>query len=285
MRAAGIDLREALPVGILRRYAARVDLRNHRKLAVIDGRIGYSGSQNIVDTDYGTRNLVWHDMMVRLTGPIILELLAVFVGDWYFTTNEFLSPHDLAPPPAVTGAIAAQVLPSGPNYPVQKYQRMVVAAIYGARKTVTITTPYLVPDAPFLQAMETAVLQGVEVRLIVPRRSNHPLVDAASRAYYDDMLDAGIELYLNDEGLLHAKTMSIDGEMAFIGSSNFDIRSFALDFEINLLFYDRGVAAQLDEKHRDYIAQSKLLTTEEWRQGSRAARFVRSVARLFSPLL
>ena len=286
MRAAGIDVREVLRVGSLRRYAARIDLRYHRKLVVIDGRIGYSGSQNIVDPDYGTKDLVWHDLMVRLKGPIVLELLAVFIGDWYFTTDEFLALCDLAPDPVGTGAVAAHILPSGPDYPTQNYQRLVVGAIHDAQERVTMTTPYFVPDAPFLQAMETAVLQGVEVRLIVPRRSNHPVVDAASRAYYQDLLDAGVKLYLNDEGLLHSKTMSIDGEMAFIGSSNFDIRSFTLDFEINLLFYDSTVAAQLDEQQRRYIAQSTLLTAEEWRHtSSRAARVVRTAAKLFSPLL
>jgi cardiolipin synthase A/B len=285
MRAEGIELREALPVGLFRRSVARLDLRNHRKLAVIDGRIGYTGSQNIVDAGYGRKDLAWYDLMLRLRGPILLELQEVFVTDWHFETDEVLDDETIFPDPEPAGGIAVQTLPSGPNYPTENYQRMVVAAIHAAERQVSITTPYFVPDDPFLQALETAVLRGVEVELVVPRKIDQRLVGAASRSYWDDLLAMGVKLYLYDKGLLHAKTMCVDDAIAFIGSSNFDIRSFALNFEINLLFYGREVAEQLRRQQGLYLRDSFQLTADRWARRSTGKTLFQNIARLLSPLL
>jgi cardiolipin synthase len=285
MRAKGVNLREALPVGLFRRSMARLDLRNHRKVAVIDGRLGYTGSQNIVDAGYGHKDLAWHDLMVRLTGPIIMELQAVFISDWYFETNEPLDGEEFFPDPQETGEIPVQTLPRGPSYPTENYQRMVVAAIHAAERHVTITSPYFVPDEAFLQAMQTAVMRGVNVEVIVPQRVDQKLVGAAGRSYYDDLLDMGATLYLYNEGLLHAKTMCIDDSISFIGSSNFDIRSFALNFEINLLFYGPRVAEQLRAQHQKYIEHSFQLTAEVWGKRPAIKKLFQNVAKLVSPLL
>ena len=281
----GVEVRQALQVGLFRRQMARIDLRNHRKLAVIDGSVGYAGSQNIVDAGYGRKDLAWYDMMVRLSGPIFLELQSVFVADWYFETEEILEGGEYFPDPPLAGEIAVQTLPSGPTYPTENYQRIVVATLYAAERRVTITSPYFVPDGPFLQAMQTAILRGVEVELVVPRRSDQVLVGAAGRSYFDELLDMGVKLYLYDKGLLHAKTMCVDGTIAFIGSSNFDIRSFALNFEINLLFYGPEVAAQLHAKQHAYMADSFLLTAERWNERPAIKKLFQNVARLVSPLL
>jgi cardiolipin synthase A/B len=285
MIARGVELHEALPVGIFRRKMARLDLRNHRKVAVIDGRMGYTGSQNIVDAGYGHKDLAWYDLMVRLTGPIIMELQAVFISDWFFETAEVLDNEEFFPDPRQSGEIAVQTLPSGPSYPTENYQRMVVAAIHSAERHVTITSPYFVPDEAFLQAIQTAVLRGVNVEVIVPRRVDQKLVGAASRSYYDDLLDMGVTLYLYNEGLLHAKTMCIDDSISFIGSSNFDIRSFALNFEINLLFYGPHVADQLRAQHQKYIDKSFQLTAERWSKRPAIKKLFQNVAKLVSPLL
>jgi cardiolipin synthase A/B len=285
MRRAGVQLHEALPVGVFRRKFARIDLRNHRKIAVIDGRIAYAGSQNIVDAGYGHKDLVWYDLMVRLTGPAVLELQVVFIGDWYEETGEMLPDEEVLPEPSLAGTVPVQVLPSGPNYPSENYQRIVVAALYTAQKCVVITTPYFVPDQALMQAIEVAVLRGVEVKLIVPRRSDQRLVGAASRAYYGDALAAGAEVYLYEDGLLHAKTVSIDHGLAFIGSSNFDIRSFALNFEINLLFYDADVNRRLREEQDGYLERCSRVTLDEWRARPAVKRLWENTARLLSPLL
>jgi len=281
----GVDLHAALPVNLFRRRFARLDLRNHRKLAVIDGRLGYTGSQNIVNADYGHKDLAWHDMSVRLTGPVVLELQAVFVGDWYFETDEMLVSEDVFPDPPMLGAIAAQTLPSGPDYPTENYQRMVVAALHAARRHVIITSPYFVPDEAFLQALEVAVLRGVEVEIILPRRCDQVLVGAASRAYYEDLLHLGVKLHLYDDGLLHAKTMSVDDAVALVGSSNFDIRSFELNFEISLLFYGQYVTEYLRDQQNRYIARSGQLTREEWGRRPRLRRVMENITKLLSPLL
>ncbi|MBN1590473.1 MAG: cardiolipin synthase [Pirellulales bacterium] len=281
----GIDLRPALPVNLFRRRFSRLDLRNHRKLTVIDGLVGYTGSQNIVNADYGHKDLAWHDMSVRLTGPAVLELQAVFVGDWYFETDEILVSEEMFPDPPRSGPIAVQTLPSGPDYPTENYQRMVVAALFAARRHVIITSPYFVPDEAFLQALEVAVLRGVNVEIILPRRCDQVLVGAASRAYYDDLLRLGVKLHLYDDGLLHAKTMSVDDSVALVGSSNFDIRSFELNFEISLLFYGSDVTQYLRDRQNGYLARSRQLTQEEWDQRAGLTRVMENITKLLSPLL
>ncbi|MBN2024851.1 MAG: cardiolipin synthase [Pirellulales bacterium] len=285
LAAEGIQLRAALPVNPFRRRMARLDLRNHRKLAVIDGLAAYAGSQNVVDADYGHRDLAWHDMSVRLTGPIVLQLQAVFVGDWYYETGEILDNEAVFPDPPVTGPIAAQTLPSGPDYPTENYQRMVVAALHAARRHVIITSPYFIPDDGFLQALEVAVLRGVRVEVILPRRCDQVLVGAATRAYYEDLLDLGVEVHLYEPGLLHAKTMTIDDAVALIGSSNFDIRSFSLNFELSLLFYGADVTRHLRRRQQAYLDQSTRLRADVWDDRGRVARVFEDVAKLLSPLL
>jgi cardiolipin synthase len=286
LRKAGVEINEALPVGIFRRRAARFDLRNHRKLVVIDGRIAFTGSHNCIEPSYGHKDMAWHDLSVRMTGPAVLTLQAMFISDWYFETDELLMSDDVAfPDPEIKGDIPAQAVPSGPIYPIENYQRLIVAAIHAARSRVTMTTPYFVPDEAFLQAIQTAVLRGVEVELIVPEVSDQIIVGAASRAYYDDMLDAGANVYLYKAGLMHAKTMRIDNQMAFIGTSNFDIRSFELNFEINVVFYCEAVTARLRRVHEMYIERSFPLEQAIWDQRPMRRRVFQNIARLMSPLL
>jgi len=285
MRDAGIEVHPALPVNIFRRPLARFDLRNHRKLAVIDGAIAYSGSQNIVDATYGHRHLTWHDIMLRVTGPSVLHLQGVFVEDWYFETDELLDDEEVFPEPRVTGSDVIQVLPSGPTYETENYQRMLVAALHAAKERVIITSPYLVPDEPIMQAMQTAVLRGVKIDMVVPKRSDQILASAAGRSYYQPLMEMGVHLYLHQEGLLHAKTISIDDALALVGSGNFDIRSFQLNFELNLLLYGPQPAAHLRYHQRQYIAKSHRLTLAEWRRRPAVYRLLDDTARLLSPLL
>jgi len=281
----GVQLHPMLPVGLFRRRVARMDLRNHRKLAIIDGKTAYTGSQNIVDADYGHKDLAWHDMMLRLQGPIILELQAVFMEDWYFETEEILDTDDLFPEPLIAGDIPVQTLPSGPDYPTENYQRLVVAAIHAAQQRIVITTPYLVPDEALMQAIEIAVLRDVEVDLIVPKRCDQILVGAASRAYYHDLLDVGARIYRHGDGLLHAKTISIDDAIALIGSSNFDIRSFALNFEINMLLYGTEITDRLRQAQNRYMEQSTRLDADQWHARPAGRQIFDNIARLLSPLL
>lgn len=285
MKRQGIHLVPMLPVNLFRRGLARLDLRNHRKLAIIDGHVAYSGSQNIVNADYGRRNLVWHDVTARITGPTVVQLQGIFIEDWFFETGETLDDPLLFPTPDFTGNIMIQSLPSGPTYPIESYHRLVVTAIYVARRNIVITSPYFVPDEALLQALEVAVQRGVKVELIVPSRSDQMLPGAAARAYYGELLESGVDIFLHTNGLLHSKTMTIDDSVALIGSGNFDIRSFYLNFELNLLAYGAEVTAGLRYLQRAYMNDAKQLTPEAWSQRSGLRRLLDDSAKLLSPLL
>ncbi len=284
---ASVRLEESLPVGfwrLVRWRMARIDLRNHRKIAVIDGRIGYVGSQNIVDPKF-VEGLSYDELMARITGPVVLELQYVFAGDWFVETEEVLDGPDVFPDPELTGDAAAQALPSGPGLSTETNQRLFVSLIHGARKKVVVTTPYFVPDVPMLQAMQTAVMRGVEVHLIVSEKADQFLVSSAQRSYYSEMLEDGIRIHLYRRHFLHAKHMSIDDEVALIGSSNMDIRSFELNNEIVVLFYGDGVARRLHLEEERYLRNCRTLELKEWEQRSRWRRVGEALARQLSPLL
>lgn len=282
---AGIELVEARPVSLLRRPLSRIDLRNHRKLTVIDGKTAFTGSQNIVDPDYGRHNLVWHDVMVRLEGPVVWTLQAVFLKDWYFETGVILDHQALFPIPSGRGKNLVQTLPSGPSYPSDNYHRMVVAALHDAQKQVTITTPYFVPDIPFLQAVEVAVLSGVKVTIVAPEKSDQIMVGYATCSYYAELMEMGAHVYLYKPGLLHAKTMTVDDVFSFVGSGNFDIRSFMLNYELNMVFYGASVTRKLRGMQKEYLKQSVKLDPEKWKERPGWKQTAESFAKLLSPLL
>jgi cardiolipin synthase A/B len=284
---AGVRLEESLPVGfwrLLRWRTARIDLRNHRKIAVIDGRIGYVGSQNLVDPKF-VEGLTYDELMVRVAGPVVLELQYVFAGDWFVETEEVLDGPDVFPDPELTGQAAAQALPSGPGLATETNQRLFVSLIHGARKKVVMTTPYFVPDETILQAMQIAVLRGVEVHLIVSEKADQFLVSSAQRSYYSEMLEDGIRIHLYRRHFLHAKHLSIDDEVALIGSSNMDIRSFELNNEILVLFYGDAVAARLHQIEDRYLRNCRELDAREWEKRSWLRRVGEALARQLSPLL
>jgi cardiolipin synthase len=280
----GVAVHQVLPVSWLRPWSARADLRNHRKIAVIDGRVRYTGSQNLVDAAFKP-GIVYEELVVRVTGPVVLQLQAVFVADWFLETQEVLHDPELFPDAPATGAVAAQVLPSGPDYPTANAQRLVVALVHCARERVVITTPYFIPDSPLLQALQTAVLRGVEVHLVVSRLADQLLVSLAQRSFYGELLRGGVRVYRYRDKFLHAKHLSIDGAVALIGSSNMDMRSFVLNAEVSLVVYDAGVAERLRAEQERYFAGSDVLSAEEWDRRPLASKVCENVARLFSPLL
>ncbi|GIW80161.1 MAG: cardiolipin synthase A [Gemmatales bacterium] len=283
----GVQIEAMLPVGIfplLRARMARPDLRNHRKIAVIDGRVAYTGSQNLVDAKY-KEGITYEELMVRLTGPIVLELQAVFAADWYVETEEVLDDDLIFPDPEIAGEVPAQALPSGPGYEIENNQRVIVSLIHGARERVVITTPYFIPDLALLQALQTAVLRGVDVKLILSQKEDQVLVHLAQQSYYEELLEVGVEIHLYKEKFLHAKHLTIDDSIAFVGSSNIDIRSFCLNAEISVLFYDRSVTAQLRAEQERYLTRCEALSMEKWSGRQLPKRFAQNVARLMSPVL
>jgi cardiolipin synthase len=284
LSAAKVELRHVLPVHWLRRHSARADLRNHRKIAVIDGRIGFTGSQNLVAPDFKP-GITYQELVVRVTGPVVLQLQAVFVADWFLETEQVLDSVEVFPPPCAPGNSVAQLLPSGPDYATMNIQLLIVALIHAARERVFITTPYFIPDDALLQALHTAVLRGVEVHLLVSRVADQFLVSRAQRSYYTELLQKGVRIHLFQEKLLHAKHMSIDGAVALIGTSNIDIRSFMLNSEVTLAIYDVDVVTQLRREQERTLEHSEPLILEKWRQRPLAQKVVENLARLVSPLL
>jgi cardiolipin synthase len=280
----GVAIHAMLPVSLLPWKKSRLDLRNHRKIVVIDGRIGYTGSQNMVAAEF-KQGLAYEELMVRLSGPAVLELQYVFAADWFLETQEVLDGEAEFPDPEIAGSVPAQALPSGPAFPTQNNQRLFVALVHGASRQVVLTTPYFVPDEPLLQAMQTAVLRGVEVHLVVSEQGDNRLVSLAQESYYEELLEAGVQIHIYRKDFLHAKHLSIDDAVAVIGTSNLDIRSFVLNAELMLMIYDRGVTERLAQEQMRYYANSRLLTLDQWQTRGFARKVAQNLARLMSPLL
>ena len=286
MREKGIEITPLLPVRILRFHedASRLDLRNHRKIAVIDGQIAYVGSQNIVDADF-KRGFVYKELVARVMGPVVLELQAVLLTDRYLEGEQNVEERSFFPEHTQLGTAFAQALPSGPGYPQANNQRLIVALLHASQKRVVITTPYFVPDEALMQAMQTAVLRGVHVHLVVSKKADQILVGFGQRAYYDVLLESGVKIHQFREGLLHSKHVSFDDSVAIIGSSNLDIRSFNLNAEISLIVYDPEVVAALKAEQDRNLADSDLLSIEEWAQRPFMVRVLQNLAKLFDSLL
>ena len=284
LSAREVRVARALPVAPWRRASARADLRNHRKLAVVDGVIGYVGSQNVVNAQF-KHGITYEELVARVRGPVAVEMQTVFALDWLIETGEALSGAKYFRHYPGTGPATAQLMPSGPDYGEVGIGHLAVAMVHGARERVLITTPYFIPEAAFLQALRAAVLRGVTVDLIASAQSDNELVKLAQRSYYSELLEAGVRVHLYKERFLHAKHVTIDDELALIGSSNVDVRSFVLNAEATLIVYDRAVVARLASEQRRYIAASDPLVLAKWEARSPAAKFAENMARLVSPLL
>lgn len=290
LRAAGVLVEAALPVSALRVPFARLDLRNHRKLALIDGRVAYTGSHNISEPIYPRKAAygAWVDATVRLCGPTVARLQDVFLEDWQYTTEETL-PQAKAPlslPEASPHAdIAVQVLPSGPHTETSPLLDVVLQAVAAAKEQVIFTTPYFVPNEIIVGALRSAASRGVEVILVLPKYSDSPLAQAAGRSHHDYLLGFGVKIHEFKGGLLHSKTLTVDRDFAIIGSANLDDRSFHLNFELELLVYDSDFSSQLRFLQQSYLEESEPLSLETVRNRSLARRFLDNAAKLLTPLL
>lgn len=291
LRQAGVHVQDALPGGLFRLPFVRFDLRLHRKIVVIDGRIAYTGSLNMVDPRYFKKDLgvgEWVDAMVRITGPAVEPLAITFLADWYIESNseltEIQQSGDAQALPKI-GDAAAQVLPSGPAYIRGAIEQVFIMAAYSARQELVLTTPYFVPNESLLMALASAAQRGVKVVLVVPAKVDSRLVRYASQASKGDLLNAGVKIANFHGGLLHTKSVTIDGEISLFGSVNLDPRSLRLNFEISLAVYDRQFTTQLRALQQSYIDQSRLIDRDAWQRRPLGGRVAENIARLWSPLL
>lgn len=288
LRECGAEVHAMLPLRFIGTSYTRPDLRNHRKLVVIDGEIGYTGSLNMIERAYHRKDaIVYDEMVVRLEGPIVLQLEAIFLTDWHSETGTILSEprRNFEKQLVARGDSTAQVIPSGPGYEYENNLKAFNGSFYQARSRITIVNPYFVPDESLQMALTNAALRGVDVMLVNSEAIDQRMVAHAQRSYYQEMLDAGVKIYLyKAPTLLHSKYILIDDDLLLVGSSNMDIRSFELNQELMLAVYDTEVVSQLEAITRTYLKRSRRLTKKEWAQRSVGQRFLDSVARLTSSL-
>ncbi len=268
--AMGATWHLMLPVQPLRGKYQRPDLRNHRKLLVVDGHTAFMGSQNVTDSTYNLRKnikrgLHWVDMMARLDGPVVASVNAVFLSDWYSETDEIVEGIELFDVRTGGGDLDCQVIPSGPGFEFQNNLKLFMTLLFAAREKIIIVSPYFVPDEGLLLAIQTACQRGVHVELFVSEEGDQAMVYHAQRSYYEALLRGGVKIWMYEKPfILHSKSMSIDDEVAVIGSSNMDMRSFGLNLEISLLVRGEDFVGQLRAVEDEYRALSRELTLDEW---------------------
>lgn len=291
----GVAWNYLLPVQPLKKKYQRPDLRNHRKLVVIDGLVGYTGSQNLIHRSYDSpknlkRGLMWQELVTRVTGSAVAAINAVFLSDWYSETDENLLaaehlPIAQVPQDPSPDALVCQVVPSGPAYELENNLRLFLGLVNAAQEKVIITSPYFVPDEAMLYAITSARFRGLDVQLFVSEIGDQGMVWHAQRSYYGQLLRAGVRIWMYPAPyILHSKHLSIDDEVAVIGSSNMDIRSFNLNFEISLLVYGKTFVTAMREVEDGYRSAGRELTLEEWERQPASATFLDGVARLTSAL-
>ncbi|MAC57328.1 MAG: cardiolipin synthase [Novosphingobium sp.] len=281
LRGQGVDVREALPWRIFR-DRSRGDMRDHRKLFVIDGHIGYAGSQNLVAKDFRP-GVVNHELVARVTGPAVAEMEAIVRGDWCLETG--VMPDQPIRVPDATGSAVVQLLPSGADYRLEGFESLLVWQIHQATRRVVLVTPYFIPDESLLGAVRTAVARGVDVHIVLSEVVDQRLVNLSQSSYYEGLLVAGVRIHLYRGFLLHAKNVGIDSRLAIVGSSNVDLRSFQLNEEASLLLYDEESIARVDAIQNGYLAASDPVILETWRNRPWTRRFAENIARLFNSLL
>jgi cardiolipin synthase A/B len=298
LRASEILWSPMLPIAPLKGQLRRPDLRNHRKIVVVDGLVGFIGSQNLIEPGYDKpanhrRGLTWIETVARVTGPAVRQLAVVFATDWVAETGKQVA-HTLRLPPAdalpalgpgAVAEVACQVVPSGPGFATENNLRLFNSMLYGAKRRVSLTSPYFVPDETLLYAVTTAAQRGVEVELFVSEVADQFMVAHAQQSYYAALLEAGVRIWRYPEPVvLHSKFFTVDDDLAVIGSSNMDYRSFALNYECVMLVVSPGVVKQLRSVQDTYRSVSHELMLTDWQRRGWRSRYVDNVMRLTAAL-
>ena len=289
MREAGVRLAGALTVGnlLLKPLKGRIDLRNHRKIVVIDNQITYCGSQNCADPEFlvKAKYAPWVDAMMRFEGPIARQMQYLFACDWMSEVDEDISDLLRQPIPPVQPGMPAQVIGTGPTIRFSAMPEMFETLMYTAQHDLVISTPYYVPDEPMQAGLCASARRGIKTIIIFPARNDSWVVGAASRSYYLELLAAGVRIFEYEGGLLHTKSLTLDGEVTLIGSANMDRRSFELDYENNILFYDRSLTGEMRQRQDSYIAKSKPITVDMVERWTWRRRLWNNAIAILGPVL
>ena len=290
LKHTAIEWHPMLPVQPLKGKWRRPDLRNHRKIVIIDGRVAFVGSLNMIDASYHNRKheragRKWRELLMQVSGPVVFSLNIIFATDWYLETDEVLR-EDVQPYASEMepGEVLCQVVPSGPGFPDENNLRLFNSLIYSAQRRLSITSPYFVPDDSLLYDITTAAQRGIDVELFVGEPGDQFMVHHAQSSYYKALLKAGVKIYLYPAPLvLHSKHFSVDDDVAVIGSSNMDIRSFNLDFEVSVMCLSRSLTTAMRQVE-DHYRSSRELTLVEWARRPLRKRYIDNVMRLMSAL-
>lgn len=286
LTTAGVEVFSFMPVRIYA-LANKVNYRLHRKIIVVDGRVGFVGGLNIADRYWRGlgKNYMWRDTHLRLEGESVHSLQAVFLTDWNFVTDKITSEEGLFPPVQIEDECLVQIVTSGPDSDWQSIMQAYFTAISTAQKYVYLATPYFLPNESIMTALKTAALSGVDVRILLPERNDSWIVGHSSRSYLREVLEAGVKVFLFKKGFTHSKLMIVDDVFSSVGTANMDIRSFNQDFEVNALIYDEQVTLSLKKDYLDDVHVSQELLLSEWIKRPRVHKWLESFARVFSPLL
>lgn len=289
MRDAGGHVATALPVAnlLLRPHRGRLDLRNHRKILVIDNRVTYCGSQNCADPEFRikAKYAPWVDAVMRFEGPIARQNQHLFLSDWMAQVNEDVSDLLRQPLPPGEPGLTAQVIGTGPTERNSAMPEVFATLMYAARRELVITTPYYVSNEAMQSALRASARRGVAVTIILPARNDSWIVAAASRSYYGELLAAGVRIFEYQGGLLHTKSLTLDGEVTLLGSANMDRRSFDLNYENNILLYDPAATAEVRFRQDEYLARSRPVTADEVARWSVARRLWNNTIAMLGPVL
>lgn len=266
----------------------RVNYRNHRKIAIIDGKYGFVGGYNVGDEYLGLKKKFgyWRDTHLKISGEAVYSLQVRFLMDWRYASKEKLG--DLIryfKVPECKGNAGVQIISSGPDSEKEQIKCAYLKMIYMAKESLYVQTPYFIPDASFLEALKIASLSGVDVRIMIPNKPDHMFVYWATYSYIGELIKAGVKAYVYDKGFLHAKTMVVDGKVSSVGTANVDIRSFKLNFEVNALVYDKEVSGELKRIFENDIDECREITGELYNNRSRVIKIKEAISRLLSPIL
>ena len=288
LRKAGGSVAFFFPPKMFKFFNFKFNYRNHRKIAVIDSKIAYVGGFNVADEYVGISKKFssWRDTHIRLQGGCVQDIDTRFVLDWRFASKEDLAmPSDYFAFPPFEHNAGVQIISCGPDSPNTEVKLAYLKMIAGAQRNIYLQTPYFIPDDSIYEALKMAALSGVDVRIMIPNQPDHPFVYWVTYSNVGSLLDYGIKVYIYDKGFMHAKAMTVDGEISSVGSANFDIRSFKLNFECNAIIYDRTVTKKLESEFEKDMMSSFRLTPLIYRNRSTWVKFRESVGRLISDIL
>lgn len=286
LKDAGVQVKCFLPV-LLPFFGARLNYRNHRKILVVDGKVGFTGGINIGDEYLGRNKKLgfWRDTHLKIEGEAVYVLQAIFLADWHFVSDETIDDLKYFPSHACYGSKIVQIASSGPDSYWASIHQAYFAAINSARERVYITTPYLVPDDGILLSLKTAALRGVDVKLLLPIKPDHKTVFWASKSHFVELMEAGVKIYQYAKGFVHGKVFIVDNNFVSIGTANLDIRSFKLNFEVNAFIYDKEINHNLARDFSEDLRVSRQVILDEYKNRPIIHKIKESTARIFSPIL